>query len=163
MEDFIEIGCSYHKSLDKTIKIDKLVMYLIVRESLNMSIGKTAAQVAHAAQKLQAEYQNLINKAESYLPYLHNCSAEDFSKIPRELLDRIEIFEKWFDNSAAKIVLKANEKEWLQLKEEFKDSMVLIIDAGLTELTPNTETVMGLWPTYKFQISKSVKKLQTLK
>ena len=29
---------------------DPIVMYLVVHESLNMSIGKTAAQCAHASQ-----------------------------------------------------------------------------------------------------------------
>ena len=33
-------------------------MYLIVRESLNMSIGKTAAQVGHAVQMLHLKYEH---------------------------------------------------------------------------------------------------------
>ena len=37
---------------------DPIVMYLIVRESLNMSIGKTAAQVGHAVQMLHLKYEH---------------------------------------------------------------------------------------------------------
>jgi len=39
---------------------DPLVMYLIVRETVPMSVGKTAAQCACASQMLQLKYSNFV-------------------------------------------------------------------------------------------------------
>lgn len=135
-----------------------VIMYLIVRESLNMSIGKTAAQIAHAAQKLQQEYQELNNTAESYLDPIYKSGFED---IPKEILDRIQIFYEWLNSSVRKVVLKADEKEWLKLKTLLH--YILIIDAGFTELDPNTETVIEFWPMYKDQAPQIISRLQLLK
>ncbi len=130
---------------------DPLVMYLIVREIVTMGVGKTAAQCAHASQMLQLKYQKLC---ENYLSLkIHRDSFDD----------KFNIFEKWLSTSFRKVVLKADEKEWAKLKAEFKDSMVLVVDSGLTEIAPNTETVIGLWPMYKSQVPKIVQRLQALK
>jgi peptidyl-tRNA hydrolase len=60
--------------------------------------------------------------------------------------------------------LKADEKEWIKLKQEIKDQPhVIVRDAGLTELEPGTETVIGLWPVRKSKRSKTVARLQVLK
>lgn len=142
---------------------DPLVMYLIVRETVTMGVGKTAAQCAHASQMLQLKYQHICNEVEYYLPLFHEQGGFDSSKIPKHLLDQIKIFEGWLATSFRKVVLKADDKEWAKLKLEFKDSMVLVVDSGLTEVAPNTETVIGLWPMYKSQVPKVVQRLQALK
>jgi cytochrome c oxidase assembly factor 4 len=130
---------------------DPLVMYLIVRETVTMGVGKTAAQCAHASQMLQLQYQKL-------------CENYQSLKIHRDLFhNKFNIFEKWLSSSFRKVVLKADDKEWAKLKLEFKDSMVLVVDSGLTEIAPNTETVIGLWPMYKSQVPKVVQRLQALK
>ena len=139
---------------------DPLVMYLIVRETVTMGVGKTAAQCAHASQMLQLKYSNLIAEAESYMDIIYKTSFED---IPQEIIDKLNVFDKWMNTSFRKVVLKADDKEWAKLKDEFKDSMVLVVDSGLTEVAPNTETVIGLWPMHKSQVPKLVKKLQVLK
>lgn len=41
--------------------------------------------------------------------------------------------------------------------------MVLVVDAGLTEIPSGSETVIGLWPMRKSQVPKTVKRLQVLK
>jgi len=116
---------------------DPIIMYLIVRESLNMSIGKTAAQCAHAAQMLMLKTSSNTNAL---------------------------IFEKWLDHSFRKVILKADEKEWVKLKEILnKDDYVVVIDAGLTELIPGTETIIGVMPLYKSTCPKLIRKLQILK
>lgn len=168
MEDFKEIGESYQQPIITVIPptADPLVMYLVVRESLGMSIGKTAAQVAHAAQRLQQRYQELHDEAESYLPPLHDCHESDFLNIPKDILEKIDIFSKWSRAEVRKIVLKANEKEWFKLKSILWSTTALeynlVIDAGFTELAPHTETVIGFWPVYKSKVPLVIKRLQLL-
>ena len=66
-------------------------------------------------------------------------------------------------SSFRKVVLRASDKEWVKLKEEFNGSMVLVIDAGLTEIPSGSETVIGLFPMRKSQCSKTIQRLQVLK
>jgi PTH2 family peptidyl-tRNA hydrolase len=132
---------------------DPIVMYLIVRESLNMSIGKTAAQVGHAV--------NIL--CDKYTKYAVNCAIDGDNDCSVLSFAESDIYEEWKANSYRKVSLVADEKEWRKLKEEFGKSMALVIDAGLTELEPNTETVIGLWPMKKSSRSKLIKRLQVLK
>lgn len=129
---------------------DPIVMYLIVRESLNMGVGKIAAQCAHASQMLAFKYTNAVGWTE----------ALDFDYPPEE-----EIFSEWLKGSFRKVVLKADDKEWEKLKKEYEGNkfVVHVIDAGLTEVPSGSETVIGLWPMKKSQAPKVVKKLQVLK
>lgn len=142
---------------------DPLTMYLIVRESLNMGMGKTAAQCAHASQILQRKQNDFYNEAESYLPDPHERVGDYTHDIPIHLINKINLFDEWALKSFRKVVLKADENEWVKLKNELADSMILVVDAGLTEVAPNTETVIGLWPMYKSQAPKIIKRLQALK
>lgn len=127
---------------------DPIIMYLIVRESLEMSIGKTAAQCSHAAQMLTLQYMNYKDIAHS-----SGLKGSEWSLM----------FKEWLNTSFRKVVLKADEKEWIKIKESMVNSMVLVVDAGLTELQPNTETVIGLFPMKKSEVPKVVKRLQVLK
>ena len=61
--------------------MDEIVQYFVINKELNMSRGKTAAQVAHVATKIALKYQNDEN------------------------------FYNWFEGSQTKIVLEAKEKE----------------------------------------------------
>lgn len=132
---------------------DPIIMYLIVRESLNMSIGKTAAQCGHACQMILLEF---LKEAQN-ITFMSNSDYEDY-------LDCKLIFSHWLQTSFRKVVLKADEKEWVKIKELFHGySKVVVVDAGLTELEPNTETVIGLMPIYKSKVPKLIKRLQVLK
>lgn len=127
---------------------DPIVMYLIVRESLNMGMGKTAAQCAHASQMLQIKF----NEVESDYNNQVKGSGSDYL-----------IFKEWLNSSFRKVVLKADEREWKKLKDELTCTVVSVIDAGLTEVEPNTNTVIGVWPMYKSNCPKIIKRLQALK
>jgi PTH2 family peptidyl-tRNA hydrolase len=150
---------------------DPIVMYLIVRESLGMSTGKTAAQAAHASQMLTLKYFTM--KEESVIlqkrisPLLQpKPEGEEMAKLKAaysEMSRPLSIMGEWLNSSFRKVVLRASDKEWAKLKEEFKDSMVLVVDAGLTEIAAGSETVIGLWPMRKSQVPKTVKRLQVLK
>jgi peptidyl-tRNA hydrolase len=121
---------------------DPIVMYFVVRESLSMTAGKACAQVGHAAQML-------------LLQYFNDGSA---------ITSKQDIFRQWLDGSFRKVVLKADDKEWGKLKAEFAvDDIVIVVDAGLTELEPMTETVIGVYPMLKSDRPKVLKKLQVLK
>lgn len=146
---------------------DPIVMYLIVRESLNMSIGKTAAQCAHASQMLTLKYfesKDLLNKYYKQFPALVDDNAKDTMANEKLAISRkTSIFGEWMASSYRKVVLRSSDKEWAKLKEEFKNEMVMVVDAGLTEISAGSETVIGLWPQRKSQVSKTVKRLQVLK
>jgi|GEM_PF-89722 len=138
---------------------DPLVSYLIVRESINMSVGKIAAQCAHAAQMQQLKYDDLHKSL--------NWRRRQASPMPSDDLEvsimKLEsLYQEWVAAAVRKVVLSASEKEWAKLKSEEKNKLI-VIDAGLTELEPGTETVMILWPIRKSQVSKTVRRLQVLK
>jgi peptidyl-tRNA hydrolase, PTH2 family len=112
---------------------DPIVMYLIVRKSLNMGVGKIAAQCGHAVQLL------LESKPES------------------------ETFTIWNDKDNGgmrKIVLSASDNEWEKLKEKYNPFIVL--DAGITEVAAGSETVMALLPMYRSQRCNVLKRLRCL-
>lgn len=149
---------------DSSEQEDPTVMYLIVRESLGMSVGKTAAQCAHASQMLQLNF----NKVEKTLCELESLKESFGSWLPVEaaewfkLQSQYVIFIEWLNSSFRKVVLKADDKEWAKIKTENLNH-VLVVDAGLTEIPSGSETVIGLWPMYKSQVPKVIKRLQVLK
>jgi peptidyl-tRNA hydrolase len=128
-----------------------IVMYLIVRESLNMSPGKIAAQVGHGVQYLY-ERALAYEKMHAYQQYVSSYQS------------KVDIFTAWNEAWHRKVVLQADEKEWKKMKEELISlDKVIVIDKGLTELVPDTETVIGFYPMYKNDRPKIIKRLQVLK
>lgn len=161
------------KDHDSTeVREDPIVMYLIVHESLNMGMGKTAAQCAHASQMLTLKYFEIKSESNTLQKQMYPLlnappAAVEIAKLKSayaELSRVLSIFGEWMNSSFRKVVLRASDKEWTKLKEEFKDqNMVMVVDAGLTEIPSGSETVIGLWPMRKSQVSKTIKKLQVLK
>lgn len=101
---------------------DDYKMVIVVRDDLKLSPGKLAVQVAHAAVE---------------------CSLLSKRKKPGW-------FRKWRDQGAKKVVVKVNDLDDLhKLKDEAEDLKLvaeIIKDAGLTEIPPGTETVLGIGP-----------------
>jgi len=141
-------------SKDNVVEEDPVIMYLIFRESLLsiVSIGKLAAQIGHGVQYLIDRYISINSFSEYW-------TEADYNNPERK------IFLDWYNQDNRKVVLKADEKEWEKLKnDEFiKNSMVLVIDKGLTELPPQTETVIGLIPMRKNEVPKIIKKWNIIK
>ena len=143
---------------------DPIVMYLIVRESLGMSSGKIGAQCAHAAQMLLLQYVNEQAKWQAGFDLVYGLSQEEFDSVSEETKSRWSIFYKWLNNSFRKVVLRADDKEWMQIKLQLPiDNYQIVVDAGLTEIAAGSETVIGLWPMLKSERPKLIKKLQVLK
>lgn len=137
---------------------DSIILYLIINSSLNMSIGKCAAQAGHAVGMIYESIDELTN---SYLDHKHTgkLSIDELS----ELASKINLFSDWQNSSYTKVVLAADSKEWEKIKLEFKNNMCLVKDAGRTELEPGSETCIALFPQFKSRISKTIKRLQLLK
>ncbi|MHA1506108.1 MAG: peptidyl-tRNA hydrolase Pth2 [Candidatus Asgardarchaeia archaeon] len=95
---------------------------ILVRGDIKMSVGKTAAQVAHAA--VSAAFETYMKKR--------------------------DWFERWFEEGQKKVVLKVKKvEELLELLKEVKSSGIpsaLIKDMGLTEIPPGTITALGIGP-----------------
>jgi|SRR5271166_1439121 len=145
---------------------DPIVMYLIVHETLGMGMGKTAAQCAHASQMLTLDFFEIKERSkhlQKIMSALSDLEKEEKMVEYKAIGRKLSIFGEWTQTSFRKVVLRADDKEWAKLKTEFKDQMVMVVDAGLTEIPSGSETVIGLWPMRKSQVPKTVKKLQVLK
>ncbi len=112
------------------------VMYLIVRTDLKMSKGKIAAQCSHAVQWLVV---NNIRK-KSFKEYLRGCHPKICLKVPTESeMDRI--------------------KEWC---ERNQITHYQVVDAGRTQVPPNSKTVLGVGPIRRSNVPEIIKTLKLL-
>lgn len=97
-------------------------LVVVVRDDLDMSVGKLAAQVAHAAV---------------------TCALDAKAKRPKW-------FSEWLKEGQRKVVLRAEGLEHLEtLRDKASRAglpVAMITDAGLTELPPSTVTCLGIGP-----------------
>ncbi len=97
-------------------------LVVVVREDLDLSKGKMAVQVAHAAVTAALE-------AKASQP---------------------KWFKAWMDEGQKKVVVRARDLQELEELErkalDLKLPSALIEDAGLTELPPGTTTCLGIGP-----------------
>ena len=106
---------------------------IVVRKDLDMSPGKTAAQVAHAS--------------------LSACKNAD--KKVREAWEK--------EGAKKVVLQVKGERELLELKEKTKKlPTALIKDAGMTELAPGTLTCIGIGPAKEEEIDKITGSLKLL-
>ena len=125
--------------------MSEIKQVIVVRKDLNMSIGKCAAQVAHASMKVVANTIKLgdLNFFVSDMWY-------------------------WMHDSMAKIVLGVDtEKELFDIYEKVQKSTIvhaLIIDVGKTEFNNiPTTTCLSIGPDYSEKIDVFTKHLKLLK
>ncbi len=111
---------------------------MVVRDDLGMSKGKLSVQVAHAS-------LSAAEKARKKNP---------------------EWYEEWLNERQKKVVVKVSSEEKLEeLKKEAEIQNLpnnLVRDAGLTELSPNTSTVLGIGPAPNEEIDKVTGNLKLL-
>lgn len=121
---------------------DPWILYLIVRESLNMSTGKIAAQVGHAVGMVYEKYMtySLLSSTQARL----HCDD----------------FNHWSNESFRKIVLRASDKDWENIKDLYQ--CFVVRDAGLTQVAAGSETVIALWPMKKSSVPKLIRRLRVL-
>ena len=149
---------------------DPIVMYIIVRESLGMSVGKMCAQCGHAASLVTFDYMDLQHEANKLqkriVPLLQPApTGQELAGLKEqyaEMSRRLSIVGEWRKSGYRKVTLRASDKEWEKVKADYPRD-VLVVDAGLTEIAAGSETVICLWPMRKSQATKTIKKLQVLK
>ena len=129
---------------------DPLVQYYIVRTDIPMSTGKIGAQIAHGAEMFVLRYQMLLKH-----------SIEEMSPLRPEYDGMMEIVHEWLNTSFRKVVLGGKKKDFEKIIAELQ--VFLVRDAGLTEVEPNSETVLVTWPLRRSECPKILKRLQTLK
>ena len=152
---------------ERATQEDPIVMYLIVHETLGMSMGKTAAQCAHASQMLTLDYFEKKDKSRALQKKIQETTDPDELRVMKALYAehgrKLSIFGEWLQGSFRKVVLRADDKEWAKIQKDYGEHMIMVVDAGLTEIAAGSETVIGLWPMRKSQAPKTIKKLQVLK
>lgn len=131
--------------------LDPVVMYLVVKKSLNMSVGKTAAQVGHCVEMMASKW---LEFRELFMKDAFN----DLSILSDSL---IELRYEYLATSYRKVVLGADDKEFEKLKS--LPNHFVVTDMGLTEIPGGSETVVGFWPMRKSEVPKLIKRLQVLK
>ncbi len=111
---------------------------IVIRRDLRMSVGKTAAQAAHAS----------------------------VSALEEARRTRPEWVRLWLAEGQKKIVLKADTaeeiKELAQLCDMRGIPHSIIQDAGLTELPPGTITALGIGPAPEEMLEPITGKLKLL-
>jgi PTH2 family peptidyl-tRNA hydrolase len=126
---------------------DPLIQYFIVRKDLDMSPGKIAAQVAHAAQMMVLAHA----KRKKALPAMP-LGGKEYLQLKK--------VDYWMEESFRKVVLRADKKQFDKVKEAM--DCFLVRDAGLTEVESGTETVLALWPMRKSEVPKLIQRLRVM-
>jgi len=119
-------------------KVFKYKQVIVVRVDLGMSPGKLATQVAHGSV----------------------ASAE------RARMGKQEWFKAWLREGQKKVIVKVSgDEELRELEAHVKELGLpceLIQDAGLTELPPNTTTVLAVGPAPSELVDKITSRLPLL-
>lgn len=129
---------------------DPIKQYIIVRRDVGMSWPKALAQVGHGIAMFDEGYNKLRERFKSFGPH----GGDRFLKK--------EITDKWREESFRKITLAGKTKDFEKIKNDPNLSVFLVVDAGLTELEPGTETVMVTWPMRESNTPKVIKRLRAL-
>ena len=112
---------------------NELVQYYVVNKDLHMSPGKIAAQVAHVA--------TIIAVSES------------------KKISNMQQFFTWYNNNQTKIILRGHQKD---LEKLVTQGFYYIRDHGLTEIKPNSLTVVGLGVITRKEAKPYIKRLKLL-
>lgn len=112
---------------------NELTMYIIVNNDLKMGKGKIAAQVGHLVGRITEE--------------LVTMKYENGDSVTMDLPEPYVRYFIWLMRyGAKKVVLKGTE---VQIRELIKESECRsIIDAGRTQVAPDSLTVVGFLPSY---------------
>lgn len=112
---------------------------IVIRKDLNMSAGKLAAQVAHAS---LAPIFKMFTKTQTENEIIYQLS----------LTNKDQAIEDWLSVRFTKVIVYVKSEEALlnvyKKAEEKGLPCALIKDAGFTEFSEPTFTVVGIGPCY---------------
>src|SRR5277367_1188333 len=117
-----------------------------------MGIGKVGATCGHAAQLLMQSYY-------AKLPIPSSSNYE--SSHVRERRRWCALVESWLDSSYPKIVLGANDEEFVEVRK--LPNIIVVVDIGLKEVAAGSETAVGLWPMLKSAAPPIIQTLHPLR
>jgi len=151
---------------------DPYVMYIVVRRSLKLSAGKVGAQCGHAVQYLMQEFlperwptrdeaKLLSRKVAGTLTDEERTRFEALEKEKDDRYERCVTAGEWLKGDHAKIILGASDDEFMKVQLE-NEHFFMVVDLGYTQVAPDTETSLGLWPMRKSAASETVKTLRPL-
>lgn len=133
---------------------------IVVRKDLNMSSGKTAAQVAHASMGVFFDWMKMNS----------NDTTIESEHFFREYILRISNITpqfEWIENSFTKVVVGVSSlEELMTLDKTVRDKGLLsclITDNGLTEFKCPTVTCLAIGPLYSEEIDELTSHLKLLK
>lgn len=105
-------------------------LVVVTRKDLELSPGKMAAQVAHAAV---------------------SCALKAKAKKPK-------LFNDWLSEGQRKIVVRVDDLKALEeiMRKASSEGLIaeMIIDAGLTEVPPGTVTCVGIGPARADEVDR---------
>lgn len=149
-------------------------MYIVVRRSLKLSAGKVGSQCGHAVEYLMDEalperHPTLeeVNLRSKEQIHPESMTEDDRTKLSafREAnharYERHTHFREWRKTDGTKIVLGASDEEFAKVQEE-NPVHFPVVDLGYTQVAPNTQTALGLWPMRKSWASPTVRSLRPL-
>lgn len=120
-------------------------MYILVNDDLKMSKGKIAAQVGHVVQ--MATETILTNYYEHKLR-THNLLYDKYCK--------------WNRTGCIKIALKATTEEMNYVIKNHGNQVKYILDAGHTQVKPNSLTVLAFIPMREDKMTYDISKHKLL-
>lgn len=118
----------------------ELVQYLVINTDLEMPPGKISAQTGHAIDKVA---HNMM-----WLGIGSHFSDEAYLR-----------YEQWHNGDAAKIVLRAHQKDLQKLADL---GFVSVIDKGYTEIPKNSLTCVSLGVMTRQEALPYIKRFQLL-
>lgn len=129
--------------------IPSFKMYILVNSDLKMGKGKIAAQVGHVVQ--QATETILTNYYERH----REPSNESYGLMYDE-------YCKWNASGCRKIAVKATTEEMNYVIQNYRNQIKYILDAGYTQVEPNSLTVLAFIPMREDKMTYDISKHKLL-
>lgn len=134
---------------------DNIKQVIVVRTDLNMRRGKEIAQGSHGAMAFMSRQAQAELQARGGIEALRKAVGSSGCNILVTIsLNLMEC--AWLLDIFTKIVLAAkDEADLMEVKRLCDEAGIkthLVVDAGLTEVPPNTPTALGIGPDYADKI-----------
>jgi PTH2 family peptidyl-tRNA hydrolase len=129
--------------------MDHYKMYILVNSDLKMGKGKIASQVGHVVQQA----------TETIITNYYERHRDPKNEIYGLMYDE---YCKWNSQGSAKITLKATTDEMKYIITNHGEQIKFICDAGLTQVDPNSLTVLAFIPMKEDKMTYNISKHKLL-